>query len=84
MRGLRKHYHGDNFGTEAEHKMWLSLYDAENDITRKMRGYGYKSGYAGDNIQEAIKKIQWVREWLCLGKDSEKTDRTFFHRQSGW
>ena len=44
QRGLRKHYHGDNFGTDDEHKKWLSLI-GDRDETRNQRGLGYRKGY---------------------------------------
>lgn len=43
MRGLRRAHHGDNFGTEGEHEMWL----AQADSTYKLRaalGRGYRAG----------------------------------------
>jgi hypothetical protein len=44
QRGLRRAYHGDNFGIEAEHKLWLSLHSETMDDSRKMRGVGYRDG----------------------------------------
>lgn len=40
-RGLRRNYHGENFGTEEEHQQWLNLV---NDPTRKEMGDGYRAG----------------------------------------
>ena len=36
IRGLRRNYHGDKFGTELEHLKWQSLEDE--------RGQGYRDG----------------------------------------
>jgi hypothetical protein len=45
IRGIRKAYHGENFGTAEEHALWLKAADDE-DETRKQRGEGYKAGLA--------------------------------------
>lgn len=45
LRGLRRLYYGDNFGTEKEHKQWLTLSDRnETDLCRRALGLGYKAG----------------------------------------
>lgn len=44
MRGLRRHYHGEKFGTENEHAMWLAL---DEDETRADIGRGYRDGFDG-------------------------------------
>lgn len=41
-RGLRRHYHGENFGTEAEHAQWILLCDHRQEL-----GEGYRDGFAG-------------------------------------
>jgi len=43
IRGLRRAYHGERFGTEAEHVLWLTLADSE-DEQRAARGKGYRDG----------------------------------------
>ena len=45
-RGLRRSHHGDNFGTEAEHTLWMS---ARGDATRENRSRGYRDGFSGAN-----------------------------------
>lgn len=40
--GLRRHYHGEQFGTEAEHQQWLNL-----DEHRQEQGDGYRAGFEG-------------------------------------
>ena len=45
-RGLRRRYHGENFGTPEEHKLWMSRSD-DLDQTRSERGRGYRDGYHG-------------------------------------
>ena len=43
IRGLRRNYHGEDFGTLEEHKKWLSLID---DKSRKELGRGYRDALA--------------------------------------
>jgi hypothetical protein len=43
IRGLRRAYHGERFGTEAEHALWLALADSE-DASRAAEGRGYRDG----------------------------------------
>jgi len=42
MRGLRRAYHGENFGTQEDHLKWMALID---DDYRKELGRGYRDGY---------------------------------------
>lgn len=60
QRGCRRNYHGENFGTESEHKLWLTLASEKDDDTRKFRGIGYRAGFDGLPISEAIKHLQQV------------------------
>jgi len=39
MRGLRRHHHGEQFGTVAEHELWLSL-ATDEDEARAAQGRG--------------------------------------------
>jgi hypothetical protein len=43
-RGLRRGFHGDRFGTEKEHKLWLSLVADVADRAGQERGRGYRDG----------------------------------------
>ena len=45
LRGLRRHYHGENFGTPDEHALWMSL-GLDGD-PRVDLGCGYRDGVAG-------------------------------------
>jgi len=45
QRGLRRHYHGERFGTDAEHEQWMAL--GVGDDNRLDRGRGYRDGFAG-------------------------------------
>ena len=42
MRGLRRKYHGEDFGTDEEHRLWLT---ADGDTLRRERSAGYRAGY---------------------------------------
>ena len=43
QRGLRRAFHGGNFGTEQEHELWLAQVDS-TDASRRQRGEGYRDG----------------------------------------
>lgn len=43
MRGLRRAHHGERFGTQAEHELWLSAADS-SDPKRAALGRGYRGG----------------------------------------
>jgi hypothetical protein len=45
-RGLRRLFHGENFGTPQEHDLWLAAVDSD-DVLRQQRGQGYRDGLAG-------------------------------------
>ena len=42
MRGLRRKYHGEDFGTDEEHRLWLT---ADGDTLRRDLSAGYRAGY---------------------------------------
>lgn len=48
MRGLRRAHHGDNFGTLAEHEIYINAALSDNPL-RAALGNGYQSGL----------KMQW-------------------------
>jgi hypothetical protein len=50
MRGLRRAYHGEKFGSADEHKKWMSLF---YDSTRSEMGRGYRDGLNIDRTSEA-------------------------------
>ena len=43
IRGLRRAYHGESFGTDQEHTLWLSLADRDTEQDQQ-RGLGYSDG----------------------------------------
>lgn len=45
QRGLRRHYHGERFGTPEEHALWMSL--GTSGDPREELGRGYRAGFAG-------------------------------------
>ena len=44
QRGLGRRFHGENFGTDKEHKLWMSMVDSMYG-RRRLLGKGYKAGY---------------------------------------
>jgi hypothetical protein len=44
MRGLRRAYHGEQFGTDQEHALWLALEDRGTRQDQE-RGRGYRDGF---------------------------------------
>ena len=53
MRGLRRKYHGNTFGTKHQHDLWrLSAHS--DDPQRRARGEGYAAGILGKTTTEAI------------------------------
>jgi general stress protein YciG len=77
QRGIRRHYHGDNFGTAEEHEKWISLID---DPTREMMGLGYWVGSTGQDIQVAMKTLTKKQYMAEIGRkggsvSSEKKTR---------
>ena len=45
-RGLRRAFHGENFGTAEEHFKWMQAVESD-DVLRKQRGQGYADGLKG-------------------------------------
>lgn len=52
MRGLRRAYHGESFGTADEHKKWMSCIN-DNDEQHRQRGQGYRDGLAFAEISSS-------------------------------
>ena len=44
QRGLRRRFQGENFGTDKEHELWISMADSMDERRRRL-GKGYKAGY---------------------------------------
>ena len=63
QRGLRRKFHGENFGTDEEHEKWMSL---TLDDTRRQLGIGYRLGFHYGEIPPEPKRI---REMLNLTTD---------------
>jgi len=53
IRGLRRSYHGDKFGTDAEHASWSAAINSR-DESRKQRGRGYADGLAFSEVTGRI------------------------------
>ena len=43
-RGLRRGYHGESFGTEQEHELWLTFAADGSDHMRRELGRGDRDG----------------------------------------
>ena len=43
MRGLRRAHHGEAFGSDAEHSLWLSAVES-SDPSRAALGHSYLAG----------------------------------------
>lgn len=56
IRGLRRNYHGSDFGDEHEHKMRMNAIDSV-DENRKIMSRGYRAGYAGKELSKAIEML---------------------------
>lgn len=61
IRGVRRHYHGENFGTREEHAKWLALADEMGDDCRRMTGKGYLAGSCGWPISDAMEHLHVLR-----------------------
>jgi len=43
---FKHEYHGEKFGTDEEHTLWMSLLDGDaRDESRRQRGQGYRDGF---------------------------------------
>ena len=45
IRGLRRGYLREKFGTDEDHRKWWILAEADGDLSRQERGYGYRAGF---------------------------------------
>ncbi len=53
IRGFRRRYHGEKFGTAEEHALWMAAVTSD-DESRQRRGEGYRAGFAGASIEVAM------------------------------
>lgn len=67
VRGLRRNHHGEKFGTDEDHDLWMSAADS-SDQSRKMRGLGYRAGFEAQNVQAAMKTLVVYQHMSELGK----------------
>lgn len=56
LRGIRRNYHGENFGTDETHYRHMGLCDAP-DAEHQLRGVGYKAGFEGLNARQALELL---------------------------
>jgi len=59
IRGLRRNYHGEKFGTDEEHELWMAAINS-SDESRKNRGLGYRAGFDGQNINQTRAKLNKI------------------------
>lgn len=72
QRGLRRHYHGEKFGTTEEHQLWMSAADQRHDEQRRHRGIGYRAGFDGISISDAIKHLAKITAASAAGSVSSR------------
>ncbi len=75
LHGLRRHFHGDRFGTDSNHILWLNLKTENHDFSRKYRAVGYSTGFEGIPVSEAIhryEKIQRRQRRIFSGGSARK------------
>lgn len=53
LRGVRRHYHGEKFGTAEEHALWMEAVTSDDEL-RQRRGLGYTAGFTGASIEVAM------------------------------
>ena len=86
VRGLRRHHHGEKFGTADEHALWIAAVDS-SDQSRKMRGLGYRAGLEGQNIQQAMKSLVERKYMSDLGKKTSPAKKKAARengKKGGW
>ena len=76
-RGLRRAHHGDSFGTETEHQLFLDA-SASDDPMRKARGKGYAAGLTleprdppATNAERQAKYKATGRQIACVIRDPD-------------
>jgi hypothetical protein len=80
MRGLRRRYHGERFGTNTEHKQWLTL---DGSYVRDEIRKGYTDGYYGPD--SAPKTLRMWHDWSVedLATRCGRSPRTIEGWESG-
>lgn len=75
LRGLRRAHHGDRFGTETEHQLFLDA-AASDDPMRQARGKGYAAGLTlepreppASDSERAAKYKSTGRQIACVIRD---------------
>lgn len=81
QRGMRRRFHGESFGTVAEHEQWMAL--VHDDIRRGL-GIGYRAGYYYPEMAETFdpKRIRELLTWSVaeVAEVAEVSPRTV----EGW
>jgi hypothetical protein len=62
LRGLHRRHHGENFGTEKEHQLWLTA--TTGDEISEQQSSGYRDGYYGlCDWSDPATAIQTLQDW---------------------
>jgi hypothetical protein len=62
VRGLRRRYHGEKFGTAEEHTLWMDSINRP-DESRSERGRGYRDGIAEITLKPMF-CLRCTYQWL--------------------
>jgi len=80
QRGVRRAYHGDNFGTEEEHQKYMNCRDGEYRLQLQT---GYRAGFYHDQLKG--NDIQKLRKILALTTSEMAEILSVSHRTvEGW
>ena len=59
MHGLRRRFHGEDFGTVQEHRLWLT---SNGNTLNRLRSQGYRDGYGCSRDNGACGTCNLVKE----------------------
>jgi len=63
IKGLKRRFHGETFGSRQEHEQWMADIQSEDGQTRE-HGQGYRDGYLGVvDFKDPANGIQIMRKW---------------------
>jgi hypothetical protein len=79
IRGLRRSFHGDVFGTAQEHESWMAAAD-DTDESRAKMGQGYRAAIELDEASKAAAALG--RKGGEAGRGEAKRRTTSFSTES--
>jgi DNA-binding transcriptional regulator YiaG len=69
IRGLKRRFKGENFGTSEEHGQWLAHADSDAEELRE-KGRGYRHGYLGPiDFNDPANAVVYLRKWQSWSVD---------------